>query len=236
MASLYKTVQSLSVELLDKYAFETSEDQRIEDLILSLCDVGRACHWREFWHKRSIDCLNERSNDANPPPKEEGLGTGLMPEKNKPKPPRGSYKLEQFLELLETELRTKVLENGQHHASKDKKLNNFFSKLAQASTDVVVPTDKTNGHCSVDLNNYISWVKQHMREAATPIRHQEIVKLHHPAISYAKQLEDLLSDSELAFLNEGINSRDIPKPQLPIKDHKKHKGNHFPTHLVIPAT
>eukprot|EP00957_Ditylum_brightwellii_P139411 10624570-Ditylum_brightwellii.AAC.1 len=96
--------------------------------------------------------------------------------------------------------------------------------------------DKTNGHCLIDLNNYISWVKQHIREAATPIKCQEVVKLHCSAINFTKQLEDLLSDSELAFLNEGITSRAIPEPQLLIKDHKKHKGNHFPTRLVIPST
>eukprot|EP00957_Ditylum_brightwellii_P118029 9001772-Ditylum_brightwellii.AAC.1 len=116
------------------------------------------------------------------PPKEEGLGTGLKPEHYKHKLPRGSYKLEQFVGLLETELWTKVLEKGENHASKDKKLNNFFSELTQASSYVVVPTDKTNGHHLVDLNNYISWVKQHMREAATLIRCQEIVKLHHAAM------------------------------------------------------
>eukprot|EP00957_Ditylum_brightwellii_P138569 10562184-Ditylum_brightwellii.AAC.1 len=42
------------------------------------------------------------------------------------------------------------------------------TKLSQTSSDVVVPTDKTNGHRSVNLNNYISWVQQHMREAAPP--------------------------------------------------------------------
>eukprot|EP00957_Ditylum_brightwellii_P160385 12209726-Ditylum_brightwellii.AAC.1 len=156
MASLYKTLQSLSNE---------------------------ACRWREFWHKRSIEHLNGQSNDVKPPPKEEGLGTGLIPEHYKPKPTRGSYNFEQFLELLETELWIKVLENGENHVSKDKTLNNFFSKSKQASLDIAVPIDKTNCHCLVDLTNYISWVKQHMREAATPIRCQEIVKLHHEAQS-----------------------------------------------------
>eukprot|EP00957_Ditylum_brightwellii_P211192 15365871-Ditylum_brightwellii.AAC.2 len=101
---------------------------------------------------------------------------------------------------------------------------------------MVVPTDKINGHCLVDLNDYISWVKQHMCEAATPIKCHEIVKPHHLAINYAKELEDLLSDTKLAFLDEGINSRDIPESQLLIKDHKKHKGYHFPIHNVIPTT
>eukprot|EP00957_Ditylum_brightwellii_P159522 12142954-Ditylum_brightwellii.AAC.1 len=105
-----------------------------------------------------------------------------------------------------------------------------------ALSDIVVPTDKTNGHCLVDLNIYISWAKQRMREAATPIKHQEIVKLHHLAINYTKQLEDLLSGNELAFLNKGINSRAIPEPQLLIKDHKKRKGDNFPTYLECPAT
>eukprot|EP00957_Ditylum_brightwellii_P175074 13330076-Ditylum_brightwellii.AAC.1 len=153
-----------------------------------------------------------------------------------PKPPKGSYNLEQFLEQLEMELRTKVLEKGQSHTSKDKKSNNFFSKLSQALSDAVVPMDKINGHRLVNLNDYISWVKQHMHEAATPIKYQEIVKLHHLAINYAKQLEDLLSGSKLAFLNEGITSRAIPEPHHFIKDHKKHNGDHFPRCLVIPAT
>eukprot|EP00957_Ditylum_brightwellii_P193796 14757756-Ditylum_brightwellii.AAC.1 len=60
-----------------------------------------------------------------------------------------------------------------------------------------------------------------MHEAATPIRCQEVIKLHHEAKIYTKKLEDMLSDSDMAFFNEGITSREIPEPQFLIKDNKK---------------
>eukprot|EP00957_Ditylum_brightwellii_P211191 15365871-Ditylum_brightwellii.AAC.1 len=74
---------------------------------------NKACCWSECCYKKSIGHLNGKSNEGKPPPNYEGLGTGLKPDHYKPKPPKGRFKVEQCLELLETELRTKVLEKGQ---------------------------------------------------------------------------------------------------------------------------
>eukprot|EP00957_Ditylum_brightwellii_P046563 3533197-Ditylum_brightwellii.AAC.1 len=106
-ANLSQTVQCLSVETSDKYVFQPTKDQRIEDLTLALRNFARSCRWREFWHKREI----ERLNSLNPydakfkkPTKDPGLGTGIKPENYKPKGPKGSVELEKVLYTLEAEL------------------------------------------------------------------------------------------------------------------------------------
>eukprot|EP00957_Ditylum_brightwellii_P081529 6202390-Ditylum_brightwellii.AAC.1 len=57
---------------------------------------------------------------------------------------------------------------------KDTMLNDFFTNLKKHENEIVVPTDKTNGHRLIAMEDYIQWVNGHMKEAAIPIRRAEI--------------------------------------------------------------
>eukprot|EP00957_Ditylum_brightwellii_P162648 12385348-Ditylum_brightwellii.AAC.1 len=116
-------------------------------------------------------------------------------------------------------------------------LENFFAELKKREQEIVVPTDKTNGHKLVARTDYINWVKKHMRDAAILIKQQEIVQLYHEALNFANSLKEFMNNDEFGYLMENLNNRVIPGPQLLIKDHKKlQKDGHHPTRLVIPAT
>eukprot|EP00957_Ditylum_brightwellii_P032345 2450336-Ditylum_brightwellii.AAC.1 len=116
-------------------------------------------------------------------------------------------------------------------------LEDFSTDLQKNEEEIVIPTDKTNGHKLVATTDYINWVKKHMQDAAIPIKRQEIVKLHHEALHFANCLKEFPNKNKFGYLMENLNSRAIPESQLLIKDHKKvQKDGHSPTRLVIPAT
>eukprot|EP00957_Ditylum_brightwellii_P051751 3924613-Ditylum_brightwellii.AAC.1 len=157
MANLSKTVQRLSVEILEKYVFEPTRNQRTEDVIQALRKFSRSCRWREFWHKKEIERPN--SNDPNDPkfkvlPKGPDLRMDLTPVNLKMEGPKGSAELEKFLSLLEMELLEKARKEGEPTTAKDAELNSFFEKLNEASDVIVVPTNKTNAHLLVNLCDY----------------------------------------------------------------------------------
>eukprot|EP00957_Ditylum_brightwellii_P173578 13215950-Ditylum_brightwellii.AAC.1 len=135
------------------------------------------------------------------------------------------------MELLE-----KARQEGEPPTAKDAKLNSFFNKLKEASDVIKVPTNKTNAHLLVNLDDYNRWVANNLKEAAIKIRRADIVQLHQEAMSYAESLKATLNTGEYGYLIEGLNSKAIPKPQLLIKDHKEKIDNEFLTRLVIPAT
>eukprot|EP00957_Ditylum_brightwellii_P138058 10525393-Ditylum_brightwellii.AAC.1 len=61
--------------------------------------------------------------------------------------------------------------------------------------------------------------------------------LHEDAEDFLKQINFLLSEKEIEFIEEALYLKAIPQPQLLVKDHKNpdDDGN-FPTRLIIPAT
>eukprot|EP00957_Ditylum_brightwellii_P158567 12069596-Ditylum_brightwellii.AAC.1 len=73
--------------------------------------------------------------------------------------------------------------------------------------------------------------------AAMPICRPDLTNTHEDAKKFAETFSDILSNSEMGFLHEEINSCALPEPQLLIKDNKDPDENtNFPTCLVIPAT
>eukprot|EP00957_Ditylum_brightwellii_P096454 7346254-Ditylum_brightwellii.AAC.1 len=156
---------------------------------------------------------------------------------SKAKGPQGSVELEKFLYVLEAELLEKVMKDGDMPTTMDVTLEDFFTDLQKNEQEIVVPTNRTNGHKLVATTDYINWVKKHMRDAAIPTKRQEIVKLHHEALHFANCLKEFLNDDKFGYMMENLNSRAIPEPQLLIEDHKKvQKDGHYLTRLVIPAT
>eukprot|EP00957_Ditylum_brightwellii_P106594 8132078-Ditylum_brightwellii.AAC.1 len=139
--------------------------------------------------------------------------------------------------ILEAELLKKVRRDGDPPTTMDATLEDFFTELQKREQEIVVPINKTNGHKLVTTIDYINWVKKHMRDAAIPIKQQEIVQLYHEALTFANSPKTFLNSNKFGYLMENLTSRAIPKPQLLIKDHKKfQKDGHHPTRLVIPAT
>eukprot|EP00957_Ditylum_brightwellii_P149256 11366643-Ditylum_brightwellii.AAC.1 len=97
--------------------------------------------------------------------------------------------------------------------------------------------DKTNSYAIMKLEKYINWVKKHLEKTDMEISRAEIVNLHVEAKKFAASFLDLLSKGEKAFLQEGLDSKAIPQPQLLIKDHKDWKQDgDYPARSVIPAT
>ena len=61
--------------------------------------------------------------------------------------------------------------------------------------------------------------------------------LHDDAKDFLKQINFLLSEKEIEFIEEALFLKAIPQPQLLVKDHKDpDEEGKFPTRLVIPAT
>eukprot|EP00957_Ditylum_brightwellii_P050142 3801315-Ditylum_brightwellii.AAC.1 len=113
----------------------------------------------------------------------------------------------------------------------------LFKCLAENEEVVVVPTDKTNSYKVALLEDYKRWVMKHIMENAVEIQRSNIVNIHAEAEKYAKSLVGIISTSKMGFLHEGISSKEIPQPQLLIKDHKELESDgEYPTRLVIPAT
>eukprot|EP00957_Ditylum_brightwellii_P073466 5582770-Ditylum_brightwellii.AAC.1 len=130
------------------------------------------------------------------------------------------------MELLE-----KARQEGEPPTVKDTEINTFFNKLKKDSDAIIVPTDKTNAHLMVNIDDYNRWVDNHLKEAAIKIRRANIVHLHQEAMSYVESLKAILNAGEYKYLMEGLNSKAIPEPQLLIKDHKEKINNEFPMRL-----
>eukprot|EP00957_Ditylum_brightwellii_P147682 11246364-Ditylum_brightwellii.AAC.1 len=110
-------------------------------------------------------------------------------------------------------------------------LGDFFMDLKKNDTGIVVPRDKTNWHRLVAIEDYIQWVKGHMKEAARLIKKADIIQLHQCAMIFDLSLKELLNEDELGYLLKKLNSRAILEPQLLIKGHKEMKHGHYPIRL-----
>eukprot|EP00957_Ditylum_brightwellii_P177169 13496638-Ditylum_brightwellii.AAC.1 len=57
----------------------------------------------------------------------------------------------------------KVMMESDLPTKKDTSLNDFFTNLKKYENEIVVPTDKMNGHCLIAIEDYIQWVNGHMK-------------------------------------------------------------------------
>ena len=114
---------------------------------------------------------------------------------------------------------------------------NEMIKLLGHSSSVAIPTDKTNSTRVVPTVGYIPWVTEHLDDQAIVSSRKRISWIYHKCLNLLESLDGWISRNEYRFLEEIIDSKAIPTPQLLIKDHKKPKDNgEFPTQLVVPAT
>lgn len=168
----------------------------------------------------------------------EGLQTGLKPLEQSTKAPRGQKELESFLTKVEMELTSVVKRYDEKVAAIDvgsQQVHDILKELGKTS-EVLVPTDKTNSFVLVEAENYVKWVKQHLSKNAKEISRSRVVYAHQKANQFVEGIAHRLSKKEHAYISESLNSKAIPVPKLLIKDHKKAKDGIFPTRLVVPAT
>eukprot|EP00957_Ditylum_brightwellii_P125744 9585879-Ditylum_brightwellii.AAC.1 len=89
----------------------------------------------------------------------------------------------------------------------------------------------------METPKYIDLVVKHLANAAEQVPRTEVVKFHEEAVEFANSRHDFISSDEFSFIQESLTSKDIPQPQLLVKDHKPVEASgDFPTCLVIPTT
>ena len=78
---------------------------------------------------------------------------------------------------------------------------------------------------------------EHISKKCTEVDVPYLKEVHEKAIALWTKYNGLMSAGESAYLENFINSRDVPVPRIIIKDHKKRKANgRFPSRMLIPAT
>eukprot|EP00957_Ditylum_brightwellii_P158478 12062905-Ditylum_brightwellii.AAC.1 len=89
----------------------------------------------------------------------------------------------------------------------------------------------------VETSQYWGLERKYLTKSVEEIPRSEVVELHQKRENCVEKLSRSLLKGEGAFLWEGLNSKEIPQPQLLVKDHKDpDEAGFFPTRLVIPTT
>ena len=80
-------------------------------------------------------------------------------------------------------------------------------------------------------------MNEHLSEKCTEVNVKYYEEVHKRALVIWNKYSRLRSVGESVYLENFINSRDVPVPRLTIMDHKKKKANGgYPSRLLIPAT
>ena len=178
--------------------------------MVAIKKVNNIVRWREKWRtKRQLIRLNKiidtgklLDNDMDNEPslnkkfelvlERDGLRTWLVPI-NRPQAPKASTNVENFLKDIERSLLSivqknlKDLEEIENKISKDVKI--FLDKLSKSSK-VCIPTNKSNKHVLVELDDYKSMMNQHLSKDAIEIPSSKVVDLYEAS-------KELLDDIEL---------------------------------------
>jgi hypothetical protein len=102
---------------------------------------------------------------------------------------------------------------------------------------MVIPTDKTNSYKVIDKEKYIEWVLDHLKTDAIEVSMDKLIKIHKEGNELLSKLGNTLSEKEMSFVEEMLDSRAVPTPKLLIKDHKPmSKKGKYVTRLIVPAT
>eukprot|EP00957_Ditylum_brightwellii_P016263 1223260-Ditylum_brightwellii.AAC.1 len=88
----------------------------------------------------------------------------------------------------------------------------------------------------VEVEKFNRWVVAHLDKNAECILRKKVMEIHQEATKFVERLAGCLSCGENGLLQESLEAKAIPQPQLLVKDHKdKGEQGDFPTRLVIPA-
>ena len=94
----------------------------------------------------------------------------------------------------------------------------FLDKLSKSSK-VCIPTNKSNKHLLVKLDDYKSMINQHLLKDAIEILRSKVVDLYEASKELLDDIELELNENEFKMIHEIIKTRG-PKPKLLIKDQK----------------
>jgi hypothetical protein len=102
---------------------------------------------------------------------------------------------------------------------------------------MVIPTDKMNLYKVINKEKYIEWVLDHLKTDAIEVSADKLIKIHEEGNELLLKFGNTLSEKEMGFVEEMLDSRAVPTPKLLIKDHKpmNEKGEYV-TRLIVPAT
>ena len=88
------------------------------------------------------------------------------------------------------------------------------------SGSVWVPTDKTNSTRVIQIEDFKSWVSDHLSKAEELALHTKVVALFEDANCLLDKVKMELSVQEENFVRQSLATKAIPYPKLLIKDHK----------------
>jgi hypothetical protein len=125
---------------------------------------------------------------------------------------------------------------SQPETCKAKEIRRLEAKLKEHPNMTVIPTDKTNSYKVIDKEKYIEWVLDHLKTDAIEVSADKLIKIHEEGNELLSKLGNTLSEKEMGFVEEMLDSRAVPTPKLLIKDHKPmNKKGEYVTRLIFPG-
>jgi hypothetical protein len=250
--NLSNEVLRLSSETLEKYVPAPHKGQILQDLLFGIKRFKNAVRWKWFWMEKARmekegtlgnkgtggTKLKDIIEQDEPIEEIQGLGTGLKRMSTANLAPMASPQVEVFLDEVAERLLTELDKSeGQPEMNKVKEIHFLEAKLKEHLDRVMIPTDKTNSFKVVDKEKYSKWMLGHLKTDATEVSADMLVKIHEEGIKLLSTLGHMLSEEEMVFVEEALESRAVPTPKLLIKNHKpmNSKGEYM-TRLIVPAT
>ena len=105
MENLLTEVQRMVDETSNKFVRAPQIEEILEDLLVGIKRFKNSARWKEFWRNKIQDNKPKEPSDFH----ETGYRTGLRNPNYSPEAPKGSKELEGFLQSLERELITGML-------------------------------------------------------------------------------------------------------------------------------
>eukprot|EP00957_Ditylum_brightwellii_P104276 7942865-Ditylum_brightwellii.AAC.1 len=107
----------------------------------------------------NISIMSEDSSSNEDEMELEGLCTGLSRKESMKQVPCGLTNLEKIFHHLESMMLEKAKEyKTPNFCSKDKAFLKLHNQLQKEKNLVVLPTDKTNSYCTVEVEKFTKWV------------------------------------------------------------------------------
>jgi hypothetical protein len=102
---------------------------------------------------------------------------------------------------------------------------------------MVILTDKMNSYKVINKEKYIEWVLNHLKTDAIEVSADKLIEIHEEGNELLSKLGNTLSEKEMGFVEEMLDSRAVPTPKLLIKDHKPmNEIGEYVMRLIVPAT
>jgi hypothetical protein len=99
-------------------------------------------------------------------------------------------------------------------ASKVKEIRRLEARLKEHPNKMVIPTDKTNSYKVINKEKYIEWVLDHLKTDAIEVSADKLVKIHEEGNELLLKLGNTLSEKEMGFMEEMLDSRAVPTPKF----------------------